>query len=82
MNQAGAPHLLGLDGPCCIAFGAVPSIDMLPCSSGKGSCLFGHGDHLGIGVGGAARGGCSSTSGALAGRTDGGDRGDHPNKMW
>ena len=79
MNQAGASCLLGLEGPPCIAFGAVPSIDMLPCSSGKGSCLFSLGDHLGIGVGGAAMGGCSSTRGALAGRTDGGD---HPNKTW
>ena len=82
MNQAGASCLLGLDGPSCIAFGAVPSMDMLPCGSGEGSHLFGLGDHLGIGDGGAAMGGCSSTKGALAGRTDEGDRGDHPNKTW
>ena len=50
----GASHLLGLDGPSCIALGVVSSIDMLPCSSGKGSCLFGHGDHLGAGRGEAA----------------------------
>ena len=39
MNQAGASHLLGLDGPSCIALGVVLSIDMLSCGSGKGSCL-------------------------------------------
>ena len=55
MNQARASCLLGLDGPSCIAFGAVPSIDMLHCGSGKESHLFGLGDHLGVGAG---RGGC------------------------
>ena len=60
MNQAGASHFLGLEGPPCLAFGVVPSIDMLACGSGKGSHLFSLGDHLGIGVGGAAAGGCSS----------------------
>ena len=79
MNQAGTSHLLGLDGPSCIAFGAVLSIDVLPCSSGKGSHLFSHGDHLGTGMGEASVGGCSSTRGALVGGTDGGDC---PNKMW
>ena len=82
VNQTGASPLLGLDDPSCIAFGAVPSIDVLPCGSGKGSCLFNLGDCFGIGVGGAAMGGCSSTRGALTGRTDAGDGGDHPNKMW
>ena len=67
VNQAGASHLLGLDGPSCIAFGAVPSIDMLPCGSGEGSHLFRQGDCLGAGVGGVAAGGCSSTRGALVG---------------
>ena len=78
----GASCLLGLDGPSCIAFGAVSSIDVLPHDSGKGSHLFGHGDCLGTGVGGVAVGGCSSTRGALAGGTDGGDGGDCPNKVW
>ena len=82
MNQAGASHLLGLDGPSCIASAAVPSMDVLPCSSGEGSHLFGLGDCLGIGAGGMAMGSCSSTKGALVGGTDGGDGGDHPNKMW
>ena len=27
-------------------------MDMLPCASGEGSCLFSLGDHLGIGAGG------------------------------
>ena len=56
----GASHLLGLDGPSCIALGVVSSIDMLPCSSGEGGCLFGCGDHLGAGMGEVAVGGCSS----------------------
>ena len=67
VNQAGASYLLGLDGPSCVALGVVLSIDILPYSSGEGSHLFGQGDHLGIGVGGAAMGGCSSTRGALVG---------------
>ena len=67
MNQAGASHFLGLEGPLCLAFGVVPSIDVFPCGFGEGSHLFGLGDHLGIGVGGVAMGGCSSTGGALGG---------------
>ena len=51
MSQAGVSHFLGLGGPPCIAFGVVPSIDVLPCGSGEGSHLFSLGDHLGIGVG-------------------------------
>ena len=82
MNQAGSPHFLGLGDPPCVAFGVVPSIDMLPCSSGKGNHLFSLGDHSGIGVGGAALGGCTSTRGTLVGRTDGSDGGDHPNRTW
>ena len=82
MNQAGASHLLGLDGPSCIALGIVSSIDMLPCSSGKGCHLFGHEYHLGAGVEEAAVGGCSSARVALVGGADGGHGGDHPNKTW
>ena len=50
----GFSHLWEQDGPSCMALGEVLSIDMLPCSSGKGCCLFGHGDHLGAGLGEAA----------------------------
>ena len=82
MNQVGASHLLGLDGPSCIALGVVSSIDMLPCSSGEGSCLFGHEDHLGASVGEVAMGGYSSAGGALAGGADGGSGGDCSNKTW
>ena len=82
VNQAGASHLFELDGPSCIALGVVSCIDVLPHGSGEGSCLFGHADHLGFGVGEVAMGVCSSTRVALAGGADGGDRGDHPNKMW
>ena len=78
----GVSHLLELDGPSCMALGEVSSIDMLPCSSGEGCHLFGHGDHLGTGLGEAAMGGCSPTGGALVGGADGGDGGDHPNKTW
>ena len=82
VNKVEASHLLGLDGPSCMALGAVLSIHMIPCSSGKGCCLFGCGDHLGTGMGELAMGGCSSSAGALIGGEDGGDRGDHPNKTW
>ena len=82
MNQVGASHLLGLDGPSCMALGVVSFIDMLPCGSGEGSCLFDHGDCLGAGMGEVAMGGCSSARGSLEGGADGGDGGDHPNKTW
>ena len=75
----GCSHLLELDGPSCVAFGEVSSIDMVPHGSGEGCCLFGHGDHLGTDLGEAATDGCSSAWVVLAGGADGGD---HPNKMW
>ena len=78
----GVFHLLELDGPSCVAFGEVSSIDMLPCGSGEGCCLFGHGDHLGTDLGEVAADGCSSTRGVLVSGEDGGDEGDHPNKTW
>ena len=65
-----------------MALRVVLSMDVLPCGSSKEFCLFGHGDHLGAGIGKAAVGGCSSAGGALAGGADGGDRGDYPNKTW
>ena len=71
-NQMGVSRLLELDGPSC----------MLPHGSGKGCCLFGHGDHLGTGLGEMAVGGCSPARGALVGGADVGDRGDCPNKTW
>ena len=52
MNKAGASCFVRLEGPPCIAFGVVLSIDVLPCGSGKGSHLFGLGDCSGIRVGG------------------------------
>ena len=81
-NQLGVPHLLELDGPSCQAFGEVLSIDMFPHGSGKGCCLFGHGNHLGTGLGEMAVDGCSSAGSILASGADGGDGGDHPNKTW
>ena len=77
----GVSCLLELDGPSCMAFGEVLSIDVLPRGSGKGCHLFSHGDHLGTDLGEVAVDGCSSTRGVLAGGADGGDGGDHPNKM-
>ena len=55
---------------------------MLSHSSGKGCHLFGHGDHLGTGLGEAAMDVCSSAMDILAGRADEDDEGDHPSKMW
>ena len=81
-NQMGVSCLLELDGPSCVACGEVSSIDMLPHGSGKGCHLFGHGDHLGTGLGEAAADGYSSAGCALAGGADGDDGGDCPNKTW
>ena len=61
LNQGGVSHFLGLGGLHSIAFGVVLPISMLPVGSGKGHHLFSLGDCLGIGVGGVAVGGCSST---------------------
>ena len=78
----GVSHLVELDGPSYMAFGEASSIDMLPHGSGKGCCLFGHGDFLGTDLGEVAADGCSSVGGVLAGGADGGDGGDCPNKTW
>ena len=78
----GVSHLLELDGPSCMAFGEVSSIDVLPRGSGKGCHLFSCGDHLGTDLGEAAVDGCSSAWGVLVGGADGGNGGDHPNKTW
>ena len=82
VNQMGVSLLLLLDGPSCMAFGEVSSIDVLLHGSGKGCHLFGHGDCLGTDLGEVATDGCSSVRGVLAGGADGGDGGDHPNKTW
>ena len=71
-----------LDGPSCVAFWEVLSIDVHPHGSGKGCHHFSHGDHLGTDLGEEAADGCSSTRGVIVGGADGGDEGDHPNKMW
>ena len=78
----GVAHLLELVGPSCVACGEVSSIDVLSHGSGKGCHLFGHGDYLGTGLGEAAMDGCTSTGDVLAGRADGDDKGDCPNKTW
>ena len=55
---------------------------MLSHGSGKGCHFFGHGDHLGTGLGEAATDVCSSTGDVLAGGADEDDKGDHPNRTW
>ena len=55
---------------------------MLSCGSGKGCCLFGHGDHWGTGLEEVTADGCSFTGDVLVGGADGDDEGDCPNKMW
>ena len=78
----GVPHLLELVGSSCMACWEVLSIDVLSHGSGEGCHLFGHGDHLGTGLGKVAADGCSSAQDVLTGRTDGDDKGDCPNKTW
>ena len=78
----GVSHLLELDGPSCVAFGEVSSIDVLPNGSDKGCHLFGCGNHLGTDLEEVAVDGYSFTGGVLVGVADGGNTGDCPNKMW
>ena len=63
-----------------MAIRVAPPISMFPIGSGKGCHLFSHGDCLGIGVGGVAVDGCSSTGGVLGGRMGGGNGGACPNR--
>ena len=79
MNQGGFSHFLGLGGPPNAAAGVAPPRGMFPIGSSKGSHLFSLGECLGVGVGGAAVDGCSSTEGVLGGRSRGGDGGACPN---
>ena len=80
LNQGGVSCFLGLGGPPSVAVSVALPIGMFPFGSGKGCCLFSLGDCLGIGVGGAAVDGCSSTGGVLVGRMGGGDGGACPNR--
>ena len=82
LNQGGVSHFLGLEGSPSVAYGVALPIGMLPIGSGKGCCLFSLGDCLGIGMGEAAVGGCSSAGGVLGGGMGGGDRGACPNRRW
>ena len=72
----------GAGGPPRVAFEVVLPRGILSTGSGEGCHLLGLGDCLGTGVGGTAEVGCSSTGKALCDRTNGGDRGFCPNKMW
>ena len=60
--------------------GKVSSMDVSPCESGDESHLFGHGDCLGSGLGGAVADGCSSASSVLVNGVDQSDEGNHPNR--
>ena len=53
-----------------------------PMALAKDASLFGHGDHLGTGLGEVAVDVCSSAGDVLAGGADGDDEGDHPSKTW
>ena len=68
-----------LDSPSCEALEEVSSMDVLSHGSGKGCHLFGHGDHLGSGLGEVVADGCSSAQGVLANGTDQSDEGKCPN---
>ena len=70
VTQSGVSLLLELDGPSCEALEEVSSMDMLPHGSGEGCHLFGHGDHLGSGLGEVAADGCLSAWGVLANGID------------
>ena len=62
-------------------WGEVSSMDMSPCGSSEESCLFGHGDCLGSGLGEAVADGCSSAWSVLAKGLDQSDEGNCPNRM-
>ena len=81
-NQLGISLLLELDGPSWEALEEVSSMDMLPCGSGKGCHLFGHGDHLGSGLGEAVVDGCSSAWGVLVNGAEWSDKINCPNNTW
>ena len=67
LNQGGVSCFLGQGGLPIAAGGVAPPRGISPISSGKGWCLFGLRDCLGIGMGGAAEDVCSSTGGVLGG---------------
>ena len=82
VNQCGISHLLGLGGPPEVAFGVALPIGVLSTGSGKGCCLLGLGDCLGIGVGGTAAVRCSSAWEVFCGKARGSDRGVCLSKRW
>ena len=57
-------------------------MDVLTLGSGEGCHLFGHGDHLGSGLGEAAVDDCSSACDVVVSGMDRSDEGNHPNKTW
>ena len=67
LNQGGVSHFLGQGGPPIVAARVALPWGMSPISSGKGWCLFGLRDCLGIGMGGEAEDVCSSMGEVLGG---------------
>ena len=82
LNQGGVSHFLGQGGPPTIAVRVALPRGVFPISSGKGCHLFVLGDCLGIGMGGAAEDGCSSTGGVLGDWVSEGNGGACPNSKW
>ena len=56
-------------------------MDMSPCASVKECHLFGHGHHLGSGLGEVVAGGCPSAWGGLVNGMDRSDDDSCPNKI-
>ena len=71
-----------LDGPPKVAFGVAPPIGVLFTGSGKGCCLLGLGDCLGISMGGTVAVGCSPMGEVFCGEASGGNEGACPCKRW
>ena len=63
-----------------MAIGVAPPIGMFPVGSSNGCHLFSLRDCLGIGMEGAAVGGCSTVGGVLGGGMGGGDGGACPRR--
>ena len=82
LSQDRISHLLELGGPPRVTFKVVLPKGILSAGSGEGCHLLGLGDCLGAGVGAVVEAGCSSTGAALCNRTNGGERGVSPIKMW
>ena len=75
LYQGGTSCLLELGGLPGVTFGMILPRGILSTGSSEGCHLWGLGDCLGTGAGGAAEVGCSSTGEVLCSRVSGGSRG-------